>query len=325
MTPCERFLAALNREIPDRVPYFEYEIDKAVITALHGRELPRKKVCRAYGVCDMEWWKKPPIFAESHTSEIGRDFVGAGLICSREDWERITLPDPVTKDNFENAKKFCAEKDEFAAGLVFSCSADPVLLSLGYDGFGLAVYDTPDLVEEMLDAFTTWTIKMLEAYQELDFDFALAGDDLAFKTGPFFSPKTFRDLLLPYMKKVADAVELPWIQHSDGNLVPILDDLLSLGMNGLHPIEPEAMDIFWLKENYGDRLTICGNIDINTLCLGTVDDVRREVREKVPVLMKGGGYIAASSTSISESVKPENFVAMVEEIQAVGTYQLWQG
>jgi len=320
MTPCERLLAALRLEQPDRVPYFEYAIDDRVIEALHGRRLDRKEVCRFYDVCDLEFWKKPPVYAESRHSEIGRDYVGAGLIRSRDDWRKIRLPEPVTREQIDAARQLVAAKDELAAGLVISLSADPTLMSLGYEGFGLAVYDDPALIEEMLDGYTRWTLKVLEAFQEIDFDFVLCGDDLAFKTAPFFSPETFRRILLPHMRRVARAIERPWIQHSDGNLLPIFEDFLSLGMNGLHPIEPEAMDIFQLKRDYGRRLCLCGNIDVNILSLGTPEAVRAEVRRKVPILMKGGGYVAASSTSITEYVKPENFAAMIDELRACGGY-----
>ena len=60
-----------------------------------------------------------------------------------------------------------------------------------------------------------WQIEVLHAYQKLDFDFVLGGDDVAHKTAPFMSPQTFHDLFWPRMKRVADAITLPWIQHSD--------------------------------------------------------------------------------------------------------------
>ena len=92
----------------------------------------------------------------------------------------------------------------------------------------------------------------------------------------------------------------------------------ALGMNAIHPIEPGAMDIFALKRDYGGRLTLCGNFDINILALGTPEATREEVRRKMAALAPGGGYVAASSTSIPSYVKPENFRAMVEAIQAYG-------
>lgn len=320
MTPRERLLSALSLEQPDRVPYFEYAIDERLIESLNGRRLTRHEVCHLYDVCDVEFWKKPPVFAEGRKSDIGREYLGAGLISCLDDWHRVSLPEPVTPQEVRAARQFIYEKQELAAGLVINLSADPVLMSLGYERFALTLYDDPGLIEEMSEGYTNWTLKVLEAFQELPFDFVLSGDDLAFKTAPFFSPEVFQRVFLPHMRRVAQSIERPWIHHSDGNLLPILDDLLSLGMNGLHPVEPAAMDIFWLKEHYGRRVCLCGNFDVNILALGTPDEVRAEVKRKVCALKRGGGHVAASSTSIPEYVRPENFAAMVDELRRCGVY-----
>ena len=100
--------------------------------------------------------------------------------------------------------------------------------------------------------------------------------------------------------------------------MPIMEDWLALGMNALHPIEPEAMDIFELKRRFGHRVCLCGNFDINILSLGTPEETREEVRKKIEGLSGEGGYVAASSTSIPFYVKPENFRAMVEAIREFG-------
>lgn len=97
--------------------------------------------------------------------------------------------------------------------------------------------------------------------------------------------------------------------------MPIMDDLLALGMSGLNPIEPGALDIFELKKSLQGRLCLVGNFDINLLALGTPEEIRQEVKTKMQALAPGGGYVAASSTSIPDFVKPENFRAMVEAIR----------
>jgi uroporphyrinogen decarboxylase len=97
-----------------------------------------------------------------------------------------------------------------------------------------------------------------------------------------------------------------------------MEDLLGLGMTGLNPIEPEAMDIFDLKRKYGRRLTLIGNVDINNLSLGTPESVYAEVERKLRGLAPGGRYVIASSTSIPEYVKPENYRAMLDGIRDFG-------
>ena len=88
----------------------------------------------------------------------------------------------------------------------------------------------------------------------------------------------YEEFFYPYQKMVADAMNKPWAFHSDGNLFPILPGLLKLGMNAIHPIQPAAMDIGKMKEEYGSRVCLIGNIDLDyTLTLGTPEEVDREV------------------------------------------------
>ena len=321
MTPRERFLCALQGGVPDRVPYFEYAIHRDIARAAFGR-CPDDPLefNRMVGRVDLEVWRKPPVFAKYMKTPDGRTHLTEGLIRTREDYRKLfRLPDPLRygkgRDDLvalEDAAARVAGKGEFALGLVVSLSADPVLLSMGFDGLSYALADDPGLVGELLDRYADWLVTVLEEYQKLGFDFVLCGDDLAHKTAPFMSPGVFRDIFLPRMKRVADAIRLPWILHCDGNLRPIWPDLMSLGMNALHPIEPEAMDIFALKREMAGRLTLCGNFDINILCLGTPEAMRREVLGKMRVLAPGGGYVAASSTCVPDYARPECFRAMVD-------------
>jgi hypothetical protein len=322
MTPRERLVCALTGVLPDRVPYFEYGIDRAVAKAAFGfcPDDPLE-FNRLVGRCDLEVWRKPPVFARYERTGDGRSHLVEGLIRTRADYrERFKLPPPVEQQALDEAARAVERKGEFAIGLVISLSADPVLLSMGFDGFSYALADEPELVAEMLDRYADWTVELLGEYQELGFDFVLCGDDVAHKTGPFMSPGVFREVFYPRLKRVADAIRLPWIQHCDGDLKPILDDWLRLGMNAIHPIEPGALDIFELKRTIGRRVTLCGNYDINILSLGTPHQTREEVRAKMAALKPGGRYVAASSTSIPPYVKPENFRAMVEAIREFGAY-----
>jgi uroporphyrinogen decarboxylase len=322
MTPRERLICALTGALPDRVPYFEYGIDGEVVKGAFGH-CPQDSLefNRLVGRCDLEFWRKPPVFARYEKTSDGRSHLTQGLIRTRADYREVfKLPPPVEAQSLDDAARSIEGKGEFAMGLVISLSADPVLLSMGFDGFAYALADDPDLVREMLDRYTDWTVEVLADYQKLDFDFVLCGDDVAHKTGPFMSPRVFRDMFWPRMKRVADAIRLPWIQHCDGDLKPILKDWLALGMNAMHPIEPGAMDIFELKRSIGHRVCLCGNFDINILSLGTPEKTHEEVRTKMLALKPGGRYVAASSTSIPRYVKPENFRAMVEAIEEFAAY-----
>ena len=135
-----------------------------------------------------------------------------------------------------------------------------------------------------------------------------------------------RRYLFPWfeeMVSIAHSAGMPFILHSDGRLYDVLEDLLAIGIDGLNPIEPKAMDINDLKIRYGDRLAIFGNIDLgSTLVLGTPDDVRAEVRQRIKDLAPGGGYGVSSSNSIARYVPAENYHALREAVFEYGKYPI---
>ncbi len=98
------------------------------------------------------------------------------------------------------------------------------------------------------------------------------GDDLAYTEGLMVSPKVLRKYFFPWIEELAamaHAAGMPFIMHTDGNVQAVLDDLIALGLNALHPIEPKAMDLYELKRRYGQKLAFFGNIDLGyTLVAG---------------------------------------------------------
>jgi uroporphyrinogen decarboxylase len=101
-----------------------------------------------------------------------------------------------------------------------------------------------------------------------------------------------------------------------------MDDLLSQGMNAIHPLEPGSMDLVELKKRYGHRVTLVGNIDIDLLSRGTPQKIKEQVKDRIKVLGPGYGYILCSSNSITPACLPENVKAMVEALLEYGQYPL---
>lgn len=146
-------------------------------------------------------------------------------------------------------------------------------------------------------------------------------DDLAWNKAPFISPKVFREFFLPHMKEVAQTIKKPWVFHSDGNIAPILEDLIELNMDALHTIQPDVMDISEVKEKYGDKLCLTGNTDLHyTLTRVTTEYVTSEVEERIRAAGKNGGYIISSAMTLADYCKPENVLAMADAIKDYGEY-----
>jgi len=103
------------------------------------------------------------------------------------------------------------------------------------------------------------------------------------------------------------------IYHSDGILWDVMDDIIDCGVDALHPIEPKAMDIVEVKQKYGDKLCLIGNLDVgDVLTLGTVEDVRKQVEFNIENVGFNGGYCVGSGNSITDYVKIENYLTLIE-------------
>jgi uroporphyrinogen decarboxylase len=125
------------------------------------------------------------------------------------------------------------------------------------------------------------------------------------------------------MKKVIDAMQRPAIYHSDGNILPLMEDIIGLGVKGVANVEPAAMDIEQLKRDFGNRITIVGNIDLNyTLSNGTPEETGEEVRRRIKTIGPGGRYILASANSLPHYVKSANVRAMGEALLKYGFYPI---
>jgi uroporphyrinogen decarboxylase len=118
------------------------------------------------------------------------------------------------------------------------------------------------------------------------------------------------------MKRLQKA-KIPAILHSDGDNRAFMDWIIATGFAVLNPIQPGPGDwnIYALKERYGHRIALWGNIDVaDVLSQGTPEDVSRDTLEHLRRLAPGGGYICGSSHDISENIPFENFVAMARTV-----------
>ncbi len=107
------------------------------------------------------------------------------------------------------------------------------------------------------------------------------------------------------------------LHHSCGSIVPIIPDLVELGLDILHPIQPEAMDVRQLKRDFGAHLTFCGGVRTQTLLPeGSPEEVRAEVRALKRDLGRGGGFILEPGITLQADVPLANLVALIEEARA---------
>ena len=312
MTRKELFLQALTGQKTPVPVWAEMYIDEGVKGAF-APEIPEGMMFEEFAgmsACSLAGPYYPPGFI--------KDFEGDAsipLLQERGDLSKMVFPDADDERFYEPAKAFLASAPkDLAVGVCTDLAAGAALASMGVEGFAYALADDPDFAAEVFMRYGEWSAKVHRNLCRLGFDFIWSGGDIAFNTGPFFSPEVFREYILPAMKRSAAEITVPWIYHSDGNLNPILDDLLSLGMNGLHPFEPGGMDILKTKQKYGARLCVVGNVNIDLLARGTPTEVEKETTRILETLAPLGGHILSSSNSLAFYVQPENLRAMMRSV-----------
>ncbi len=99
--------------------------------------------------------------------------------------------------------------------------------------------------------------------------------------------------------------------------MPVIGDLIDMGLDILHPIQPEAMDVVELKRQFGAHVTLCGGVRTQDLLpQGTPWQIRDEVRRLKAVMADGGGYILEPGITLQSDVPTENLLALIEEARA---------
>ena len=317
MTSRERVLCALNCGTPDVVPFAEQSVGFPIQQRLLGRaddaDVSPRELAEAIGNDIVKFKRYPPLYYERVTLGDSTPGIGPGMIHSRDDLAQVVMPeDDVWIDD---AREFLrTQRGERAAVGALRLGISGVLISMGLEHFSMALYDDAGLIEELLERYARFGERTARVMQELGFDLLWCFDDFAYGTGPMFSPDVLRTLFLPRLRRVTEQIKVPWIFHSDGDLFPVLDDLLSLGMSGLHPIEPEAMDLSEVKRALAGRCCVIGNIGVDLLTRGTPDEVREAVRRAFAIGAPGGGYMISSGNSIPGTADLDNVREMVDTI-----------
>lgn len=324
-------MKTLHLEEPDHVPFADWiddDVRLLLAKAMGADPDDEADFAKKLGMDAIGWqgsYGMIPVADETMTDEHGRvHYLGRGKIRNDGDWAKVEFPDLSDDAVLADARRFVDRYGNSGLALYAGIrpGTQPVYLSLGWQHFAQCQYFNPSLIEKMIDDYVAFNIRLVEKLRGIGFDFFFAYDDLAYKSGPLFNPNFYREMFLPRFHQLADAYRLPWAYHSDGDLSLLMEDLLSLGMNAINPIEPPVMDIHRVKETYGKRVAIWGNIDIGTLSNGSTADVDAEVHDRIMHVAPGGGYILASSNSITGSCRIENILAMRDALRRYGAYPI---
>ena len=244
-----------------------------------------------------------------------------GVISNFADFEKYTFP--TTSDfeytNFEKVKSLLPDGMGVIGqyGDIFTMTWE----MMGFESFSIALFENEDLIKNLNDRLGELVLSMFEYFAQSDVvDAIWYSDDIAYTNSLMVSPQVLDKYFLPWLKKIGDLAKRynkPLIYHTDGILYDVFDKIIECGVDAIHPIEPKAMNIADVKQRYGNKLCLIGNIDVDLLSRGTVNDIRKNVIKNIEEVGKDGGYCVGSGNSIPEYVKLENYIAMIEAVKEI--------
>jgi len=316
MTPRERFISALERKpLTGRVPHFELVF--FLTMEAFGKVHPSH---RAYG----QWQQMEEKERQLHREDIADTFI---MTAERYEHSAIFLhPNPGSLEETLRLIDIVREK-----------SGDRYFLMLHGDAtfgvpdgrhmtdFSYRLVDDPEGVKREAAALVDGALARAEEIAKhggLD-GFALCAD-YCLNTGPFLSPSLFSEFVTPYLARLIRGYRdmgFYTIKHTDGNIMPILDQLIQAEPHALHSLDPQAgVDIAEVKRLYGNRVCLIGNVNCGLLDTGTDEEVRESARYALKHGMPGGGYVFSTSNCIYTGMPLARYETMLEVWREEGVY-----
>lgn len=269
-------------------------------------------------------------------------FTGAGILKEARDLDEIEsrvrwpdLSDPRwTRGVAERARLLHEDTDYFVAmRMVASHGPFQTACDLrGTETFLIDLASRPEFARTLLEKITDTLVGLTGLAMQAGgkyFDMIeLPGDDYAGNLNPLISPAMFRKFIQPCIGRLVKVVKehnpsTRIMLHSDGALTKLMPDLLALGVDVIHPLEPlPAVDLAAIKKQFGGQISFLGGIDISHAMPGTREDVIREARLRISQLAPCGGYILSPSNHLQADVAVENVVTLFETARTFGQYPI---
>ena len=350
----ERFRAAVNHQEPDRVPFYELLVDYGIQSRFIGREVGADDL-----ESQVEFWASagydfiPITVGMMEPGGVTKDSAISKVIedIVLEDGEEAEdRDDPAwsleyhsfikDRDDFEsfpwdvlaelNYDKFDAVKPHLPDGMkVIAVSGKIFTLTwmlMGFNHFALSLTDDRALVADVFNKVAEIQYQSLAKVLSMDHIGAVwTVDDIAMGNGPMIMPEVFREFLFPSYKKMArmchDSDRI-FGMHTDGDITKLMGDLIDIGIDVLHPIDPTCMDMHQAKKDFGDKVCLAGNVSNEMLQNASPADIEARVKELLRDIAPGGGYLLSAGDSVPAWAKYENYKTMIETGIEYGRYPI---
>ncbi len=316
LTPRERFITALERKpLVGRVPHFELVF--YLTMEAFGKVHPTHRI---FG----QWDQMEEKERQLHREDIARTFIQTA---ERYEHSAIFIHDnPNTLDECLRSVDTIREMSGDKYFLMRHGDATFGVPSGNdmYD-FSYRMADEPERVHAEAQRMVDHAIRRAEVMAKhggLD-GFALCSD-YCLNKGPFLSPNLFSEFVTPYLAKLIQAYRdmgFHVIKHTDGNIMPIIDQLVQANPHALHSIDPQAgVDIAEVKRRFGSQVCLIGNVNCGLLDTGDEDQVRESARYALRSGMPGGGYIFSTSNCIYTGMHLNRYDLMLDVWRREGNY-----
>ncbi len=231
-----------------------------------------------------------------------------------------TFPDPQAEYRFEHLDAFCRQNAQNYTILWIGDLWERATFMCGMQQLLLYTATEPDFVDLLLERIADYILRTMDVlFRRFEFDAVALSDDYGTQKSLLISPTAWRRFVKGHLAEIftkAQAASKATMLHSCGNVRAIVPDLIQLGLDILHPIQPEAMDILSLKREFGRHLTFCGGLGTQDLLISaTPAEVRHEVHRLKQTMGRGGGYILEPGITLQADVPLENILAMIEAMQ----------
>jgi uroporphyrinogen decarboxylase len=334
-------LQVINNCKPDRLPLYEHHIDPPFISKVLGEKISPEGLSpvelEGYYRKVIGFWKDMNYDAFDFEAAICDILPGhgaimggmAGPIQTRRDFEKYpwkNIPEIFWK---KYTPHFEAIREILPAGMkayggcgygIFEASQDLV----GYENLCIMQCMDPDLFAGLFsrigDLWEELWQGVIRRYADI-FVFFRMGDDLGFKTSTLLEPDIIREYIFPQYKRIITLVHQSgkkFLFHSCGNIFPLMDDVINLGIDAKHSNEDQIAPFDVWIEKYNDRIGLFGGFDLNLLVLETPETVFQTIVEKGTHYRHiAKGYSLGSGNSIPGYIPVDNFLAMVEAVKAI--------
>ena len=352
----DRVLTALQREIPERVPFqatfcpeFAERLKKELgieskqpydphNARWNGYELEKATAQDALQ-CSIGWTSNYYRDNKPYNDEWGVEWVvdtyettyGTGLytnikrgpLYDEKNINSYKAPDPSKPELYTNLKRLMHEEQSeyYIIGRIHTTIFETAWALRGMDNLMIDFVLDPDKANAVLDFPHKYHQVVAEKMAELNVDMIWLGDDVGAQQSMLISPDMWRTFLKPRMAEIITAVKAikPDIQiayHTDGYNLPIIPELIEIGVDVLNPIQAESMNPEQLKKEFGNELSFFGGIDVQTtLPFGKPEDVKAEFKSRLNSLGRHGGWLCAPTHHVQLDTPLENFRAIIDSIQ----------